>query len=216
MTRDGGTVFMRLGVHAPGTANTTGNKVGAYDVKTRRVTPVPQLSAESVLGQRFSSFDQASKRGRYLIAQGYVHDRRTGMSWSLGEILMRHGYTYEPGFNALMAGDGETIIAPTRASDGTYQVVAVTGWRAASVTVRAVRGESRLFVDVNPNMGAGYWRFQVQMRLADGSWKTLKTYRTKGSRETRTINLKKGTYRVWVKPRYNYQGALSTPVSLKK
>jgi hypothetical protein len=216
MTRDGGTVFMRVGVHQPGTANTTGDRVGAYDVRTGRTTSVPQLPAESVFGVRFSSFDQASRRGRYLIAPGGVYDRRTGMSWSLAEILTRHGYAYEPGFNALISGDGDTIIAPTRAAAGIYQVVAVTGWRSASLAVKAVKGKSKLHVDVNPNKGTGYWKFQVQRRRADGSWKALKTYRTKGSRETRTINLKKGTYRVWVKPKYDYQGALSAAVYMKK
>ena len=37
-----------------------------------------------------------------------------------------------------------------------------------------------------------------------------------GSKETRTINLKKGVYRVWVNPKYGHLGAFSREVSLRK
>jgi len=84
------------------------------------------------------------------------------------------------------------------------------------VKVKAVSGKSKLYVDVNPNKGSGYWTFQVQRKASIDSWLTLKTYRTKGSKETRTVNLKKGTYRVWVNPKYNHQGAFSAEVYLKK
>ncbi len=86
----------------------------------------------------------------------------------------------------------------------------------AAVKVKAKSGKSKLYVDVNPNKGRGYWRFQVQLKRTDGSWKPLKTDKTKGSKETRTLNLKKGTYRVWVNPKYGYQGVLSAEVYLKK
>ena len=97
-----------------------------------------------------------------------------------------------------------------------------------TVKVKAVSGLSKLKVDVDPNRGtvAGgtiderhikYWTFKVQVRLADGSWKTLKrTYRTLGSKETRTVNLKRGTYRVVVNPKYGYVGTTSAEVRLKK
>ena len=87
---------------------------------------------------------------------------------------------------------------------------------AASVKVKAVSNKSKLKVDVNPNKGKGYWKFQVQKQRSDGSWKALKTYKTKGNKETRTINLKKGTYRVYVKPKYGYSGVTSTPVYLRR
>jgi hypothetical protein len=85
------------------------------------------------------------------------------------------------------------------------------------VSAKAVRGSSKLFVNVNPNKGRKYWTFQVQRKNADGTWKPLKTYRTQGSKETRTVNLPKGTYRVWVNPKFGYQGAFSSSeVTLKK
>ena len=85
------------------------------------------------------------------------------------------------------------------------------------VRVKAKSGGSKLFVDVDPNKGSGYWRFQVQ-RLDPGTmtWKARKTYRTKGTKETRTINLPKGTYRVVVASKYGYLGDASAGVKLRK
>jgi hypothetical protein len=87
----------------------------------------------------------------------------------------------------------------------------------ARVKVKAVSARSKLKVDVNPNMGSKYWTFQVQRKIADGTWKALKTYRTYGSAETRTVNLRKGTYRVWVNPKFGHLGAMSpSEVTLKR
>ena len=85
------------------------------------------------------------------------------------------------------------------------------------VRVKAKSSGSKLFVDVDPNKGSGYWRFQVQ-RLDTGTmtWKARKTYRTKGTKETRTINLPKGTYRVVVASKYGYLGDSSAGVKLRK
>lgn len=97
-----------------------------------------------------------------------------------------------------------------------------------TVRVKAVSGVSKLKVDVDPNRGTvargtpderqiQYWTFKVQVKRRDGSWKTLKkTYRTLGSKETRTVNLKKGTYRVVVNPKYGYVGSTSAEVRLKR
>jgi hypothetical protein len=84
------------------------------------------------------------------------------------------------------------------------------------VKVKAKSGRSKLFVDVNPNKGSGYWTFQVHKLQADGTWKAGKTYRTRGSKETRTINLKKGTYRVAVRPKYGHEGTTSLEVRLAR
>lgn len=85
-----------------------------------------------------------------------------------------------------------------------------------SVKARAARGRSILQVNVDPNRRTGRWTFQVQVKRSDGTWRPLRTYRTKGVTQTRTINLAKGTYRVWVAPRYGHQGALSAAVSLRR
>ena len=87
----------------------------------------------------------------------------------------------------------------------------------ARVKIKAVSARSKLKVDVNPNMGGKYWTFQIQRKNADGSWKALKTYRTWGSTEKRTVNLRKGTYRVWVNPKFGHQGVMSAnEVTLKR
>jgi hypothetical protein len=96
-------------------------------------------------------------------------------------------------------------------------VVATPGIPAATVKIKAVSARSKLKVDVNPNMGAKYWTFQVQRRNADGTWKALKTYRTRGTAETRTLDLRKGTYRVWVNPKFGHLGVMSpNTVTLKR
>jgi hypothetical protein len=86
-----------------------------------------------------------------------------------------------------------------------------------TVKVVASRNSSKtkLTVNVNPNKGSGYWSFKVQKRTTSGTWTTLSTtYRTLGSAETRTLDLKKGTYRVVVSAKYGYRGAVSNAVVL--
>ena len=84
------------------------------------------------------------------------------------------------------------------------------------VRIKATGGKSKLLVDVNPNKGSGYWTFQVQSQRTDGTWKPLKSYKTKGSKETRTINLPKGTYQVVVSAKYGYIQTTSGPAYLKR
>ena len=86
-----------------------------------------------------------------------------------------------------------------------------------TVKVKAVSGRGKLKVDVNPNKGRKYWTFQVQRLAPDGTWKNFKKpYRTKGSKETRTVNLRKGTYRVVVLPKFGYGSIESGQVSLRR
>lgn len=84
----------------------------------------------------------------------------------------------------------------------------------ASLTTDAARDMLR--VDVDPDRGTGYWTFRVQRQSADG-WTTLATtYRTQGTRETRTIDLGPGRYRVIVAPKYGYLGSASAAASLTR
>ena len=88
---------------------------------------------------------------------------------------------------------------------------------SAAVKVKATSGKSKLFVDVNPNAGSGYWTFRVEKwQQATDTWKPLKSYRTKGSKETRTVNLPKGWYRVVVFDKYGFTGTTSDLVYLKR
>ena len=86
---------------------------------------------------------------------------------------------------------------------------------AAYVKVKAASKRSKLAVDVNPNKGKGYWSFQVQ-RSDNGNWTPLKTYRTSGAKEKRTVNLPKGTYRVVVLAKYGHRETTSGSVVLLK
>ena len=85
-----------------------------------------------------------------------------------------------------------------------------------TVKIKAVSGRSKMKVDVNPNMGARYWTFQVQRRMRDGTWKALKTYKTFGTTEKRTLNLPRARTEVWVNPKFNHQGVMSPPMTLKR
>ena len=86
-----------------------------------------------------------------------------------------------------------------------------------TVKIKAVSHRSKLKVDVNPNRGTKFYVFQVQRKNADGSWKAVKSYETRGATEKRTLNLRKGTYRVWVRPGYGFAEAYSpNEVTLKR
>lgn len=114
----------------------------------------------------------------------------------------------------------------------TFSVVAVSahGQSAPTVTgavvpqpfvqikLKARRSGNVLYVDVNPNLKKKrYWRFRVEKQQPTGWVLMPKTYRTSGSKETRTLNFKKGTYRVVVLADYGYQQTTSPrTVYLKK
>ena len=88
----------------------------------------------------------------------------------------------------------------------------------AVIKVKAVSNKSKLFVNVDPNKGTGYWNIKVYRKTVKGdrvSWKKVgKTLRTKTAKETRTINLGKGTYWVKVMEKYGMEGAVSEQVTL--
>ena len=64
--------------------------------------------------------------------------------------------------------------------------------------------------------GTKAYRFSVQKLTKDGRWVTVKSSKTRGKGETRSINLKKGTYRVTCKGAGGYAGAVSNTAGLRK
>jgi hypothetical protein len=69
--------------------------------------------------------------------------------------------------------------------------------KPVSCSVKAVSGASKLKVNMGPNLpGKGYYTFRIDRRTSVGWVRILKTYRTQGTGETRTVNVPKGTYRV--------------------
>lgn len=235
MTRDGGTVFMRLGVPKSATA-TSRIRVGAYNVKTRKVTKLP--GRDTIFGtpvEWFNAYEQASYRGRFVVgmqlvlSQGtsgelldvrvWVVDRSTGAKADIAAILRERGYRAADEGRAILSGDGRVLLVRVITADPERtDMVAITGWEPtarATVTTNAAR--SKLLVNVDPDKGPGYWIIRVQAQRTDGSWRTLKrTYRTQGSRETRIIDLPAGTYRVQVRPKFGYLGSTSAEATLAR
>ena len=96
--------------------------------------------------------------------------------------------------------------------------VTTTVVQSAVVKVKAIENGTKLFINVNPNKGTGYWNIKVYRKVANGnkaSWEKVgRTLRTQTNKETRTVDLGKGTYRVKVMERYAMKGAVSKQVTL--
>jgi hypothetical protein len=218
MTRDGGLIFMRLGVSPPGGSVSWDRlRSGVYDIRTRKVTPVRGRADWAWT----DAFAEASYRGRYVFVAGFtevaVKDRRTGAIADISAILEAGGYRASDCRFPAISGDGRVVLVKVRTDDQdpSGQVV-VTGWEpTVRVTVRTNASRSKFVVNVDPDKGSGYWTFRVQSQRADGSWRTLKkVHRTEGKKETRTVNLPAGIYRVRVNAKYGYQGSTSAAVQL--
>ncbi len=89
---------------------------------------------------------------------------------------------------------------------------------AAIVKATAVSKKGKLKVDVDPILkGKKYWSFKVQYQKKNGTWgQYKKTYKTVGKKETKTINFRKGNYRVVVLPKHGLASSTSVVVTLKK
>jgi hypothetical protein len=99
------------------------------------------------------------------------------------------------------------------------QVAPVKIPRTALVTVKAIKGRSKLFIDVNPDKGKGYW-VQVYRKVNKKHavvWKKYrKTLRIRTADGTRIANLAKGTYRVKVMAKYGLRSVTSQQVRLAR
>ncbi len=198
------------------------NSAGQTDVPMEARSGVTAIAATQ--GNGSTAWDPAGPwyqegGGNAFVPGGRLYAVKDGsvLTWGIkstvkdGDVLTRAINSWGGDIDVpLEAQSGVTAIA---ASDNhALALVPAT----ARVKVKPIKGRSKLFVNVNPNKGKGYWRFQVQKKRADGTWRSLKTYRTKGKKETRKLNRKQGTYRVWVKPKYGYQGVMSAEVYLKR
>ena len=75
----------------------------------------------------------------------------------------------------------------------------------------------KLKVDVNPNMGHQVLDVPGPAQERGRDLEGPEDLPDLGQREKRTVNLRKGTYRVWVNPKFGYQGAMSpNEVTLKR
>jgi probable HAF family extracellular repeat protein len=144
-----------------------------------------------------------------------VQKRSASGTWTTLPGTHRTQGTAETRTLALGAGVFRVMVAPRFGHQGAITDEVRLTPPTVEVGVRAVDDESRLFVNVAPNRGAGYWTFRIQKRTPTGSWTTLATtYTTLGVKEARTINLRAGTYRVRVNPKYGYLGTTSATVRI--
>jgi uncharacterized protein YjbI with pentapeptide repeats len=103
---------------------------------------------------------------------------------------------------------------PSGIQQSTQCPVIFGGGPASSVTATADKRDNNLLVNIDPDLGGDAWTFSVEQLAPSGRWETVGTYLTDGSRETRTINLPEGTYRIVVPTQNGYQGSTSPPVTL--
>ena len=87
--------------------------------------------------------------------------------------------------------------------------------RSTSATVRAVKRKSVLRVTVNPSSSNTNYKFKVQ-RKARAKWKRVLVTYTKGSKDSRKLNLWRGKYRVKVPVQNGLTGSASNPIRLRR
>ncbi len=81
---------------------------------------------------------------------------------------------------------------------------------------KAVDGGNKIKVNINPDQGTGFYKFQIEVKK-NGAWfRYLKTYKTKGPKELKFVNLPKGTYRAHCIGKYGYLSKKSKSVKLSR
>jgi hypothetical protein len=136
------------------------------------------VSASGVEG--WVSWNPPANTGGWAIL-GYTVSLSDARSWNTGPQTTQW-------IGGLTQGQSYTVTITARTAVGTSQASEAMRFTAmpadpeASVKAKAKSAKSKLYVDVNPNKGRGYWTFLVQRKQADGSWQALKTYQTKARR----------------------------------
>lgn len=92
------------------------------------------------------------------------------------------------------------------------------GSKAVSCSASATSHSSKIKVNVGPDQpGNRYYVFQVQRQRKNGSiYSYSGLVKTQGIKETRTINVPKGTYRVQCLGKYGFASSTSRTISIKK
>lgn len=91
-------------------------------------------------------------------------------------------------------------------------------FKVPRVELGSNRRQSVIRLDIDPNRGRKAWRFQVQRRIGDDdeSWQTVRSYRTQGASETRTVNVRKGAYRILVPAQAGYVATYSDSIWIER
>jgi hypothetical protein len=100
-------------------------------------------------------------------------------------------------------------------TDPTAAVQRFTTAKRVVVKLRTNSLQSRLIVNVNPNISDKNYKIKVKKRI-DGNWKTKRVAWTKRTADMRTINMPKGKYRVRVPAQHDLLGATSKSVRLTR
>lgn len=81
-------------------------------------------------------------------------------------------------------------------------------------SLTAVKKKSHLKLNMSPNLGAGYYYFQVDTKIGNDWYRKLHKYITFGPYEVRVLNRPAGTYRVHCIGKNGYKSANSNTVKL--
>ncbi|HYO17046.1 MAG TPA: hypothetical protein VES02_00060 [Dermatophilaceae bacterium] len=92
------------------------------------------------------------------------------------------------------------------------------GVTPVSCKVSAVSNASKIKVNMGPNQpGNRYYTFRIDVRREGGGWlRYLKTFKTQGKAETRTVNVPSGTYRVRCNGKFGFVSATSNTVNIRR
>jgi hypothetical protein len=146
-------------------------------------------------------------------------ERPAGAEWEeVGEVDVRDDGSFEARVSTyrLTGTQYRARFRGTSICGGSSSPDRVLPVRLPTVVVSVSAKQSKFKVDIDPNKGSKSWVFQVERRRDNDTWRTLKTYRTSGNRETRTINLRKGVYRIHVKARFGYAETYSDTIYLER
>lgn len=180
-----------------------------------RIPSVAVTVARAGFGDKLFVDVNPDRRTGYWTFQ--VQRRTSAGSWSTSPTVHRTHGTAQTRTITLGPGVFRVTVAAKYGYQGRTSAAVTLTRPTVRATVAAVSRRDRLYVNVDPNKGTGYWTFRVQRRTAAGSWRTLPpVYRTLGAAETRTLNLSRGTYRVRVSSKYHYLGATSAAVTLAR
>ena len=108
---------------------------------------------------------------------------------------------------------GNVDASPAVAALPAAAVVAPPGARVIKAAAR-VRSRDRIWLDVAPDWNGGAYRLIVQKRSGT-RWKQVARTRTRGAKDTRVIDLPRGTYRVVVK-RKGFTTFRTAPLRLRR
>jgi hypothetical protein len=146
-----------------------------------------------------------------------VQQRSAAGAWSTLPTAYTTAGTAETRSIRLGPGVFRVWVPAAGAHGAGYSAAVTLTAPTVKVSLRGDPARDRLVVNVDPDRGSGYWTFTVAKRTSSGTWATLRgSYRTEGARETRTLNLPKGSYRVVVAGKDGYRGATSSAVTLTR